>query len=127
MRGVELAAAFWHCRPDHVVLGRRRSAAMRFLIAAGVDQICIEHVVVVLDELVTNALQHARTAAVLALGVGPTRIRVAVTDLAPADPAACWARPDPDAGLNRVHALSAWLYLEPAPPGKTVIAEVPRR
>ncbi|MFI9648296.1 ATP-binding protein [Streptomyces sp. NPDC052040] len=76
-------------RPEAV--GRARRRARAFLEHRRVDQPTVDRVVLLVSELVTNAVEHARAPIVLHLRVGPRRVRVEVTDGGPARQEAAWA------------------------------------
>ncbi|GAA3062611.1 hypothetical protein GCM10010448_52400 [Streptomyces glomeratus] len=76
-------------RPEAAGLARRR--ARTFLERRRMDQHTIDGVLLLVSELVTNAVEHARPPIVLHLHVGPRGIRVEVTDSGPARREAAWA------------------------------------
>jgi anti-sigma regulatory factor (Ser/Thr protein kinase) len=79
----------------------------------------------VADELVANAVQHARTPSVLALTLTPRSLHIAVRDRAPADGATLKRLsdpPHPGHGLRLVAGIAAHWGVHPSPDGKTVWA-----
>ncbi|MGW1161982.1 ATP-binding protein [Streptomyces sp. NPDC002519] len=75
-------------RPE--AAGRARRRARSFLERRRMDQPTIDRVLLLVSELVTNAVEHARPPIMLHLRVGPRRIRVEVTDGGPARSQAAW-------------------------------------
>lgn len=78
-------------------------------------------------ELVTNAVQHARSTAQVTAAVTPRGLRIAVTDGGPGVPTVCHDGPDEaehGRGLALVERLSSAWGVEPAPVGKAVWFEV---
>jgi anti-sigma regulatory factor (Ser/Thr protein kinase) len=81
----------------------------------------------VVSELVTNAVEHARTSCRVAVGLGPDRLRISVRDYAPGPS----PRPRPvdtdrpgGRGLHLVAMLTTALGVRRHPDGKTVWAVV---
>ena len=83
-------------------------------------------VLIVLSELVTNAIQHAGTRFLLELSRADSRVRVAVHDGSPTEPSL--REPEPEAvrgrGLVAVEALSDRWGVESVLAGKIVWAEI---
>ncbi len=81
----------------------------------------------VLSELVTNAVIHARSPFSVSVGAGDSTVRLAVHDQSPAQPS--MSEPDPltpsGRGLQLISALSSAWGVERRPPGKVIWAEVP--
>jgi anti-sigma regulatory factor (Ser/Thr protein kinase) len=107
------------------------AAARRFVRAAlesvEADPIVIETAELLTDELVTNAIVHARSKSYLSIRAGKDVVRVEVTD--PDDRLPSMAPPDTDApggrGLVIVNGLaSAWGVERASEGGKTVWFEV---
>ncbi|MBK5305359.1 MAG: ATP-binding protein [Frankiaceae bacterium] len=83
----------------------------------------------VVSELVTNAVRHAKPPVCLEIQADDERVTVAVADGSPGRPVA--REPTEDAeggrGLALVHLLAAETGVRPNPPGKTVWAALTRR
>jgi anti-sigma regulatory factor (Ser/Thr protein kinase) len=80
------------------------------------------------SEIVANAVLHARTTAELSVQLLPSRVRVAVTDLEPAQPK---RRPDDPLtstgrGIALIEKLSLAWGIERTPEGKRIWFETPR-
>ncbi|MDT0466599.1 ATP-binding protein [Streptomyces gibsoniae] len=75
-------------RPE--AAGRARRHTRNFLVRRRIDQPTIEKVLLLVSELVTNAVEHARPPIMLHLQVGPRQVRVEVTDGGPARREAAW-------------------------------------
>jgi hypothetical protein len=90
---------------------------------AGVPMVPRLRAVLVVEELVSNALRHGRLPCVLQLLLDETRryLLVLVEDSAP-DDGAMWPM---DAGLVLVDGLTSDWAVEPRALGKTVWAEIP--
>ncbi|THA87011.1 ATP-binding protein [Streptomyces sp. A0592] len=86
-----------------------------------------EDILVIVSELTSNAIRHARPPYALTLSVEPGRAGIALSDASPALPRQHDAR-GPLAtrgrGLEIIRALGAELFVSPAPLGKQVIAVV---
>ena len=104
--------------------GRVRDA----LAGWGVAGRAAEDVVQVVSELVTNAVEHARTPLTVALGHDGDRVRVRVRDRSPVPPVLRTAEDDPRRGwgLRMIAELGSWGW-EPHPDGKTVWATIDHR
>lgn len=120
-------------RPLAAVAEARR-AARSFLGALGpwgVDQECADTVILVVSELVTNALRHGGGAYALRLAAHPNTIEVSVQDYSPRPP----RMRTPDLvdgtggfGWHMVNDLAHTTTVTPTPEGgKTVRALLPRR
>ncbi|MEU6368618.1 ATP-binding protein [Streptomyces sp. NPDC046931] len=81
----------WLLCPRPEAAGRARRRARTFLERRRMDQYTIDQVLLLVSELVTNAVEHARPPIVLHVQIGPRRIRVEVTDSGPARREAAWA------------------------------------
>ncbi|MCD0483691.1 ATP-binding protein [Streptacidiphilus sp. ASG 303] len=110
-------------------VGEARRLAAEHLAAAGAGPHDAERVLLVVSELVTNAVRHAPGPCVLTVDAGPGAVRVAVQDTSP-------VRPDPRPadlstgtggfGMHLVAQLSRRLTVEDAAhgTGKSVVAVV---
>jgi anti-sigma regulatory factor (Ser/Thr protein kinase) len=90
----------------------------------------VEDVVLVVSELAANAIEHARTPLVVALGRDEEGVQVRVRDYSSDPPVLRSIDDDPRRGwgLRMIAGLAAWGW-EPHPDGKTVWAtiELPAR
>ena len=88
-----------------------------------------DDLVLVVSELVTNAVRHAEPPVSLELQADEHRVTVAVADGSPGRPTP--RRPADDAeggrGLSMIDLLAAEMGVRPSPPGKTVWAALARR
>jgi len=86
-----------------------------------------DDVQLIVDELVTNAIQHSRGPVTLAIGRRPDRIVVQVQDASQAspEPESTDVLSDSGRGLMLVEELAADWGTTPTPEGKRVWAEVP--
>ncbi|QHZ00228.1 Histidine kinase-, DNA gyrase B-, and HSP90-like ATPase [Streptomyces sp. S4.7] len=92
----------------------------------------VDTIVLVVSELVTNALRHGGGRYTLELSAAPDSVTVAVSDPNPAPPRE--RAPDLDGGgggfgWHMVRRLAGWLAIAPGPgpgPGKTIYAVLPR-
>lgn len=87
----------------------------------------LDSVLLVVSELVTNAVRHAEGPPVLVVEAAPPRVRVEVRDQAPgARPTPRPATPEEEngRGLMIVAAVAADWGVEPAEDGKAVWAEI---
>jgi anti-sigma regulatory factor (Ser/Thr protein kinase) len=80
----------------------------------------------VVSELATNAVIHARTAFSISVRCQPSAIRLAVRDRSQVPPMLRAARPDQASGrgLGLVAAVAVDWGVDPAPDGKTVWAQL---
>jgi anti-sigma regulatory factor (Ser/Thr protein kinase) len=83
-----------------------------------------DDVLLVVSELVTNAVRHAPGPLALELGLVPGGVAVAVRDSSPSPPRS--RNPDPTGGhgWSIVRRLSRSVHVAPRPDGKTVHAEL---
>ena len=82
----------------------------------------------VVNELVTNAVEHARTDVELTVRVSGPMVTVGVRDGSPAEPRLIDTTADGHGwGLRLVAGLSRRWWWTAQPPGKTVWAEIPIR
>jgi anti-sigma regulatory factor (Ser/Thr protein kinase) len=115
--------AYWELPARDECVGEARELACKTLADWGV-QLLSDTVSLIVSELVTNAVVHARTPIRLALHGDGQKVRGQVTDRSPAWPQV--GRPDDEAeggrGLGIVAALADDWGIQPLPdgPGKTV-------
>ena len=110
--------------------GRARAFTAGRLAAASMQRAATEVGLLLVSELATNAVRHARTEFAVEVRPTTTGVRVAVTDDNPGRPRAPVVLPGPDAeggrGLAIVGRLADRWGVEGDPPGKTVWFEVDR-
>lgn len=126
-------------RPTTVVRGvgpasirRARAAARAFTgsLAPAPDPAMADTLVLVVSELVTNALRHGGGRYTLGLSAAPGTVTAAVSDPSPARPRE--RTPDPNAGAGgfgwrMVRRLASDLTITPGPgPGKTIQVQLTR-
>ncbi|QJY47729.1 ATP-binding protein [Pseudonocardia broussonetiae] len=106
---------------------RARATASRAARAWGIDEDSTADLLVVVNELVSNAAEHARTPSVLTLDLHASLVLVAVSDesavppvVRPHDVRAIRGR-----GMQMIRAVSARWGHRTTARGKTVWAEVP--
>ena len=116
----------WTHEPEPAAAGQIRRAVRALLAARGVARERADDALTVVEELVVNVLDHARTRfrLVVRLRGGVLHLAVrdeagAVPDLRPLDPRAKRGR-----GLQLVAGLADRWGCEPHPDGKTVWAEL---
>lgn len=107
-------------------VSQARSFTRDHLASCGVAEDPTDTAVLLVSEMVTNALVHAGGTALLELSVGVDRVRIAVTDEEPHEPSpGC---PDQDSthgrGVLLVEALASTWGVTPSGSGKTVWAEL---
>ncbi|MFF8958109.1 ATP-binding protein [Streptomyces sp. NPDC014894] len=113
-----------------VHLAREAARAFTDRLTPAPDPATADTLVLVVSELVTNALRHGGGRYVLKLSAGPDAVTAAVTDPNPAPPRE--RAPDLDGGnggfgWHMVRRLTTHLTTTPGPgPGKTIHARVPR-
>lgn len=117
---------------DRSAPGLARGHARQDMALAGVEERVRRTVVLVVSELVTNAIQHADGPYALGFGVTDDRIRIQVTDHGPELPdprSEAMSRAEPGGrGLAIVRRVSLDWGVAVRPDGaKTVWAEVPCR
>lgn len=106
---------------------RARATASRAASAWGIDEDSTADLLVVVNELVSNAVEHARTPSVLTLDLHASLVLVAVSDESAVPPV---VRPHDiratrGRGMQMVRAVSARWGHRTTGRGKTVWAEVP--
>jgi anti-sigma regulatory factor (Ser/Thr protein kinase) len=114
--------------PMHALPAIRERAAV-VLAEWGLTGEAVEPALLVVTELVTNAVEHARSPRSLSLELANGSVRVEVRDDAAVPPQL--GQPDPlqvrGRGLHLVEALSSRWGWAQDPPGKVIWAEVPTR
>jgi anti-sigma regulatory factor (Ser/Thr protein kinase) len=115
--------------PDPIAVRGAREFALGALgdaVATAQDPAFVERVLLVVSELATNAVLHARTPFVVRMTGGGGSVRVAVFDTSAGHPEP--GAPDPTAvtgrGLGIVEALASRWGVESAADGKWVWAEL---
>ncbi|MFF1595254.1 ATP-binding protein [Streptomyces sp. NPDC058286] len=111
---------------------RTREATRAFTdnLVPAADPAMADTLVLVVSELVTNALRHGGGGYALELSAGPETVTAAVTDRNPAPPRE--RAPDLNGGTggfgwHMVRHLTSHLTITPGPgPGKTIHAQLPR-
>jgi len=109
--------------------GLARAAAVRMLSQfPGTSEELADEVCLVVSELVTNAVRHARPPVDLEIEVAPTEVLIAVEDGSPGRPGPVHPPSESEGGrgLQMVHVLASELGVRPHPEGKTVWAAVRR-
>ena len=116
----------WNTQPTPGDLSTTRGQATSVLTEWDVHGEAAEPTLLVLTELLTNAIEHARPPLRVTLGLGEDFVRVEVQDTA-ADPPRCRPREDEGRGhgVQIVAALAMRHGWTPDPQGKTVWADVP--
>lgn len=117
----------WHLEPSAVAVGRMRNDLAMVLDQHGLPENAREAVLLVANELVANAVEHAGSPVQVVVAVLPGTVRIEVRDgspgaprLQPINPYAARGR-----GLQMVDGLaSSWSWSADGA-GKTVWAEVP--
>lgn len=127
---IDGARATVRFEPDTSVVGEARRWLVAFLGRHPVDPSRCDDAVLVLSELVTNALRHGRGAVAVAAALsGRDRLYVEVSDAGDRLPVKL--APDPmrvgGVGLQIVDRLSLDWGVTPFPGGKTVWARLPTR
>ena len=113
----------WRYLPLPSALADLRNRVRAALAGWGVVGRAAEDVVLVASELVTNAIEHARTPLVVALGRGGDGVQVRVRDYSTDPPILRSTEDDPRRGWGlRMISKLACLGWEPHPDGKTVWA-----
>jgi anti-sigma regulatory factor (Ser/Thr protein kinase) len=113
--------------------GTRSPARARAVAADLVSEMHLEAIgddlVLIVSELVTNAVRHAKPPVRLEIQADEHRVTVAVADGSPGRPVAHTAAADAEGGrgLPIIDLLAAETGVRPSPPGKTVWAALARR
>jgi anti-sigma regulatory factor (Ser/Thr protein kinase) len=94
--------------------------------AARLDGVDLDVAKLLVTELATNAVLHARTGFTVRIHVDDECVRVSVTDADPSIPSATTPAPGDSGGrgLFLVNQLAARWGIDPDPPGKTVWFEL---
>ncbi len=120
----------WRYLPLPSSLPDLRTQVRAALALWGIVGRVVEDVVLVVSELAANAIEHARTPLVVALGRDEEGVQVRVRDYSSDPPVLRSIDDDPRRGwgLRMIAGLAAWGW-EPHPAGKTVWAtiELPAR
>lgn len=117
-------------RPCDVQKARDAARAFAGSLTPAPDDSLADTLVLVVSELVTNALRHGGGRYTLELSAGPDSLTAAVTDPNPAPP--CERAPDRNGGSggfgwHMICSLTGRLTITHGPePGKTIHAELPR-
>lgn len=117
----------WRYSPVPSTSADLRGSVRVVLARWGVVGRLAEDVVLVVSELATNAIEHARTSLVVALDGDRVRVRVRVRDYSHDPPVLRPVEDDPRRGwgLRMVAEVASWGW-EPHPDGKTVWARIER-
>ena len=124
----EGSAAEWTLQPTPAAASEARRKVQTLLAEWGISEDVVDLVVLIVYELLSNAVDHAGTVMTLQVSLSAGVITVGVTDscdlpplLQPHDPLAARGR-----GLQMVDALATrWSCVSPTDePGKTVWAEI---
>jgi anti-sigma regulatory factor (Ser/Thr protein kinase) len=110
---------------DPARIGAVRHAAERHLTASGVDG-PIDAIVLMISELLTNALRHGSPPATISVNTDHHRVRVAVSDRSPAPPQVMPMEPTRVGGngMRIIDSLASTWGFEPVEGGKAVWFEV---
>ncbi len=131
--GVEPRAPAATLRSARLVPGRRsapaeaRSFVWEVLLGWRCDEL-VQNALLVVSELVSNAVFHAGGPVEVALALGPVAVRIEVRDTGQGTPEVL----DPDRhrrggrGLHILTELASWWGIRPTPDGKVVWAELAR-
>jgi two-component sensor histidine kinase len=116
----------WRYPPSADVLGDLRRRVQAVSTGWGLTHGAVEDVVMVANELVSNAIEHARTSVLVVLGVGADGVSIWVRDQSRRLPVLHPATQHSTRGwgLRMVDALASWGWTSHTD-GKTVWACVP--
>jgi len=114
-----------HLRPRPQAAGEARRLARRTLASWGIDQ-AVDAVLLVVSELVTNAVTHARSLMTFSLELHDDYVRVGVTDTSPSMPQEQAPEPSEEhgRGIQLVDLLSSSWGAQILPEGKRVWAQI---
>jgi anti-sigma regulatory factor (Ser/Thr protein kinase) len=117
----------WHYSPVPSDVADLRGRVRAALTGWGVVGRLAEDVVLVVSELASNAIEHARTSLVVSLDDGRVRVRVRVRDYSHDRPVLRSVEEDPRRGwgLRMIAQVASWGW-KPHSDGKTVWAEIER-
>jgi len=115
----------WRYPPLPSALADLRGRVRDALAGCGVVGLAAEDVVLVVSELASNAMEHARTPLTVALGCDGDRVQVWVRDHSPEPPVLRTTEDDGRRGwgLRMITELATWGW-EQHPEGKTVWATI---
>ena len=115
----------WHYAPVPSTLADLRGRVRAALAGWGVVGRLAQDVVLVVSELTTNAIEHARTSLVVSLDDGRVRVRIRVRDYSHDHPVLRSAEEDPRRGwgLRMIAQVASWGW-KPHTDGKTVWAKI---
>ena len=104
-----------------------RAAVARWAAELGIDRLC-DDLLLVVSELVTNAIRHGTPPVRLSVCAEARVVIVTVTDAAPSEPVRRGVADEAEGGrgLLLIDLLTERSGVRPEPPGKAVWAEVPR-
>lgn len=120
-------AVRWQYSPVPSDVADLRGRVRAALTGWGVVGRLAEDVVLVVSELASNAIEHARTSLVVSLDDGRVRVRVRVRDYSHDRPVLRSVEEDPRRGwgLRMIAQVASWGW-KPHSDGKTVWAEIER-
>ncbi len=124
--GFDVKTSRWRYPPLADVLWDLRRRVHAILTAWGLTHAIVEDMVTIANELVSNAIEHARTSVLVDLCVDADGVSIRVRDQSRRPPVLHPAAADPTRGwgLRMVDALASWGWTSHAD-GKTVWARVP--
>ena len=122
----DVTTSRWRYPPLADVLWDLRRRVRAVLTAWGLAHALVEDVVMIANELVSNAIEHARTSVLVVLDLDADGVSVRVRDQSPRAPVLHPVTADPTRGwgLRLVDALASWGWTAHAD-GKTVWARLP--
>ena len=126
---VGIVAESWELAPEKSSAGAARRAVRAALVDRVEDDL-VEDAVLLTSEIVTNAVVHARSSAVLTLAVTPGAVLVSVSDVCRYAPVVQEAAPEWESGrgLGIVDSIAtAWGVHQHGEGGKTVWFQLDRR